>query len=267
MTGNDGFKPLGVQALTCLLEFGNRRLGNATDPLGRAATAINAPPNVTDAILEKLNDDARPSDFTPSEARFLAAVRLYGDTKSEITRARSAFEWRTREWGNDNIELIEGAVTRAVDDHLSGQARAVAGLTDAEIRSIRRGVTQHARLLAQDLIAQIVQIAETDEVDVKDSVDAAVAALLARAASVNPPDTLRLIISAHSRGQLELSTVRVTREVLPDKLTLRPLAKQLLELESLKAQIPGMKQETEAAFEALESTAAKARWDAAAPSP
>jgi len=267
MAENDDFKPLSVEALTCLLRFGTRSFDTGATPFEVAAWVSQrreAPPGVAALILQKLNDDAVPSDFTPSEVRLLKAVRRYGDTKDEVNRIRRGFFWRVQEWAQENIDLIEGGITQAINDHLSSQIGAVAGLSDAELRRIRATVSSHAHRLAQ---AFSRQLAQGGEIDVNDTLDAVVDALLAQASPVSALEMLQMIVGGQSRQRLTLSVAEVAAAFVPDKARLLPLAEHLLRAKSLEAQLPEIEQEAETAFEALEAGAAKARWAAAEPSP
>lgn len=264
MTGSDGLRPLGVDSLTLLLQFAQGTAATAHELARQITQRRGRPPGVEAVIMSKLNDGAAPADFTPTELHLVEALGRYEDSKSEVTDIQWAFRGRAREWARSNSDHVQDGLTQAINDHLGRQAGAVMGLTDEEIRSIRATVSSHASRIAQAFCARL---AGSGTAAVGDTVDAVIDDLVRLATPVSALETLGLIVSAQSHRQLTLGVPEVAAAYLSETNTLRPLAEQILQARRLEATLPELKQEAEAAFRAVEAQAARARWDAAAPSP
>lgn len=198
MTEIDGLPPLGVAGLTRLLALVNRgaesfksmNSSNLAQSFSRVPED-GVPPRAATLVFQKLSKDAATSsDFTPAELRLINAVRRYDDSKQEIDHLHGAFVAAAREWAEENFDLIQDGIVRAIDDHLSGQTSVVATLTDEEIRRTRWKMSEHSRLLAA---AFSDGLARRHEFVVEDTVDAVADALLTKAAPVRELEVLRVV--------------------------------------------------------------------------
>ncbi len=270
MTESDDVKPLGIGALTLMLQLAVRDPANAATPDEKTlwvARNLKAPPSISLLLtskLQELGEDATASDFTVGELRLIRAARRYGDQTDAITDIRQEFSTKAQKWAFANIDRFQDKITQAINDHLSEQTSALLSITDEEIRRIRTIVSSRTPSLARSFA---LRIAEGAVIESSYTVDAALEALLDEAVPVSELEMLRTPISIQSRQQLTFSVSDVAEALRFGRSELRPIVASLLEVKALEAELPALKQEAATALEALEATTANARWGAAAPDP